>query len=36
MKDGSGLKILVGVLTLIVIAGAALWTAAIREGRRGA
>ena len=35
MKDGNAVKILVGVLTLIVIARAALWTAAIREGRRG-
>ncbi len=35
MKDGRGVRVLVGVLAVIVIAGAALWTAAIREGRRG-
>lgn len=35
MKDGHGMRILVGVLLLIVIAGGALWAAAIREGRGG-
>lgn len=35
MKDGNGLRVLVGVLALIVIAGGALWAVAIREGRGG-
>lgn len=34
MRDGYGMRILVGVLALIAIAGGVLWTAAIREGRR--
>ena len=35
MRDGYGMRILVGVLVLITIAGGALWAAAIRDGRRG-
>ena len=35
MKDAQGLRILVGVLALIVIAGGALWAVAIRDGRGG-